>query len=164
VRQDKLREVKAGHDGTWVAHPGLVPVAKEIFDKYMPEPNQISRKTRIDAAASGTVQAQDLLAVPQGDITEAGLRWNIDVGCNICIRGWAGIGLRSDLQPDGRRRDRRNLPRPGVAVGEARRALQRRQTGHGWHGEGDHPSEGGGVGQARATMKSCGRRPKSSKS
>ena len=41
VRRDKLREVQAGHDGTWVAHPGLVPVAKEIFDKYMPEPNQI---------------------------------------------------------------------------------------------------------------------------
>ena len=42
MRQDKLREVKAGHDGTWVAHPGLVPVAKEIFDKHMPQPNQIS--------------------------------------------------------------------------------------------------------------------------
>src|SRR5271166_5767798 len=42
VRQDKIREVHAGHDGTWVAHPGLVSVAKEIFDKYMPEPNRIS--------------------------------------------------------------------------------------------------------------------------
>ncbi len=44
VRQDKLREVKAGHDGTWVAHPGLVPVAKEIFDDYMKQPNQIAAK------------------------------------------------------------------------------------------------------------------------
>src|SRR5579864_6184087 len=44
VRQDKLREVKAGHDGTWVAHPGLVPLAKEIFDQYMKEPNQISKR------------------------------------------------------------------------------------------------------------------------
>src|SRR5579864_1338518 len=44
VRQDKLREVKAGHDGTWVAHPGLVPVAKEIFDRYMPQANQIAVK------------------------------------------------------------------------------------------------------------------------
>ena len=44
VRQDKLREVRAGHDGTWVAHPGLVPVAKEIFDTYMKTPNQISRR------------------------------------------------------------------------------------------------------------------------
>ncbi len=40
VRQDKLREVRAGHDGTWVAHPGLVPIAKGIFDQYMPQPNQ----------------------------------------------------------------------------------------------------------------------------
>jgi len=82
VRHDKLREVKAGHDGTWVAHPGLVPVAKEIFDKYMPEPNQISAKR-----ASWTVQAKDLLEVPTGDITEAGLRWNIDVGSQY-LHSW----------------------------------------------------------------------------
>ena len=44
VRQDKLREVKAGHDGTWVAHPGLVPVAKAVFDEYMPSANQIARR------------------------------------------------------------------------------------------------------------------------
>src|SRR5438270_6554809 len=43
VRKDKLREVMAGHDGTWVAHPGLVPIAKEIFDQYMPGPNQLGR-------------------------------------------------------------------------------------------------------------------------
>ena len=42
VRQDKLREVRAGHDGTWVAHPALVRVAKEVFDQYMPQANQIS--------------------------------------------------------------------------------------------------------------------------
>ncbi len=47
VRQDKLREVKAGHDGTWVAHPGLVPVAKQVFDEHMPAPNQISNKRRM---------------------------------------------------------------------------------------------------------------------
>src|ERR1035438_8793920 len=75
VRHDKLREVKAGHDGTWVAHPGLVPVAKEIFDKYMPEPNQIA-KPRKDRPIS----AKDLIEVPKGEITEKGLRWNIDVG------------------------------------------------------------------------------------
>jgi len=75
VRQDKLREVKAGHDGTWVAHPGLVGVAKEIFDQYMPEPNQIA-KPRTDR----TITAKDLLEVPKGEITEKGLRWNIDVG------------------------------------------------------------------------------------
>jgi len=75
VRKDKLREVKAGHDGTWVAHPGLVPIAKEIFDEYMPEPNQIA-KPRADR----TITARDLLEVPSGEITEKGLRWNIDVG------------------------------------------------------------------------------------
>jgi len=82
VRQDKLREVHAGHDGTWVAHPGLVPVAKEIFDKYMPQPNQIgmTRNHR-------TITAQDLLTVPEGSITEQGLRWNIDVGLQY-IRSW----------------------------------------------------------------------------
>src|SRR5208282_33253 len=82
VRRDKLREVKAGHDGTWVAHPGLVAVAKEIFDKYMPEPNQIS-KPRVHR----TVEARDLLEVPKGDITEAGLRWNIDVGLQY-LHSW----------------------------------------------------------------------------
>jgi malate synthase len=75
VRKDKLREVQAGHDGTWVAHPGLVPIAKEMFDKYMPEANQIA-KPRTDRPVS----AQDLLEVPKGEITEKGLRWNIDVG------------------------------------------------------------------------------------
>ncbi len=87
VRRDKLREVKAGHDGTWVAHPGLVPVAKEIFDTYMPEPNQISPKQESMRQPSRPVQAQDLLAVPQGDITEAGLRWNIDVGLQY-LHSW----------------------------------------------------------------------------
>jgi malate synthase len=75
VRKDKLREVQAGHDGTWVAHPGLVPIGKEIFDKYMPEANQIA-KPRTDRPVS----ARDLLEVPKGEITEKGLRWNIDVG------------------------------------------------------------------------------------
>ena len=84
VRRDKLREVHAGHDGTWVAHPGLVPVAKEIFDKYMPEPNQISSHKK---SSGRTVLAEDLLAVPKGDITEAGLRWNIDVGLQY-LHSW----------------------------------------------------------------------------
>ena len=75
VRKDKLREVQAGHDGTWVAHPGLVPIAKDIFDKYMPEPNQIAKPR-----TNRPVTAKDLLEVPKGEITEKGLRWNIDVG------------------------------------------------------------------------------------
>ena len=95
VRRDKVREVKAGHDGTWVAHPGLVPVAKEIFDKYMPEPNQISldeesiQGSHVSKTArrGAPVTAQDLLAVPKGDITEEGLRWNIDVGLQY-LHSW----------------------------------------------------------------------------
>jgi len=86
VRQDKLREVRAGHDGTWVAHPGLVPVAKEIFDAYMPGPNQLQHRPHIQ------VTAADLLAVPDGDITEAGLRWNIDVGIQYLEAWMRGIG------------------------------------------------------------------------
>jgi malate synthase len=87
VRQDKLREVKAGHDGTWVAHPGLVPIAKEIFDQYMKEPNQISKKSAIVQ-----VTAKDLLAVPEGTITEKGLRWNIDVGLQYLEAWLRGVG------------------------------------------------------------------------
>src|ERR1019366_6399728 len=60
VRQDKMREVMAGHDGTWVAHPALVPVAREVFDQHMKSPNQISVK-RQDVH----VTAADLLAVPE---------------------------------------------------------------------------------------------------
>ena len=61
VRQDKLREVQAGHDGTWVAHPGLVPVAKEIFDAHM------KSRTRLIARCSDVhVTAKDLLAVDRG--------------------------------------------------------------------------------------------------
>lgn len=75
VRADKAREVAAGHDGTWVAHPGLVPVAKEIFDRSMPGPHQIHRR-REDV---NTISAEDLLVIPEGTITESGLRTNINV-------------------------------------------------------------------------------------
>ncbi len=82
VRQDKLREVNAGHDGTWVAHPGLVPIAKEIFDAHMPAPNQIQRQPD-----DVHITAADLLAVPVGDITEEGLKVNIDVGIQY-LESW----------------------------------------------------------------------------
>ena len=82
VRLDKLREVKAGHDGTWVAHPGLVPIAKQIFDEHMKTPNQIHVK-REDVH----ITPADLLSVPQGDITEKGLRMNIDVGIQY-LESW----------------------------------------------------------------------------
>jgi malate synthase len=87
VRQDKLREVRAGHDGTWVAHPGLVPIAKEIFDQHMKGANQISSKRK-----EVHVTSKDLLAVPDGDITEEGLRWNIDVGLQYLEAWLRGVG------------------------------------------------------------------------
>jgi malate synthase len=82
VRADKEREAKAGHDGTWVAHPDLVPVAQEIFDKVMPQPNQLDRK-REDV----TVGQKELLEVHEGTRTEAGLRENIRVGVQY-IEAW----------------------------------------------------------------------------
>src|SRR5258708_9739375 len=75
VRADKLREVRAGHAGTWVAHPGLVSIAMEVFDEHMPRPNQIDRR-RDDVSVS----AADLLQVPPGAITDKGLRQNRTVG------------------------------------------------------------------------------------
>jgi malate synthase len=87
VRQDKQREALAGHDGTWVAHPGLVPLARQVFDTYMQEPNQISRR-RDDVK----VTAEDLLQVPDGTITEDGLRWNIDVGLQYLATWLDGNG------------------------------------------------------------------------
>jgi malate synthase len=87
VRQDKLREVLAGHDGTWVAHPGLVPIAKQIFDEHMKGPNQIERKRE-----EVHVTAKDLLEVPKGSITEEGLRRNVDIGIQYLEAWLRGIG------------------------------------------------------------------------
>ncbi|HET8648682.1 MAG TPA: malate synthase A [Gemmatimonadales bacterium] len=84
VAADKEREASAGHDGTWVAHPALVPVAREVFDRLMPTPNQISRQ-RDDVQVS----AADLLQVPEGPITEAGMRQNITVGIRY-LAAWLG--------------------------------------------------------------------------
>ena len=82
VRADKLREAADGHDGTWVAHPGLVEIAKTIFDQQMPQANQIARK-RQDVH----VTAADLLAVPHGAVTEAGLRQDLNVGIGY-LEAW----------------------------------------------------------------------------
>jgi malate synthase len=84
VRADKQREVASGHDGTWVAHPGLVPVAREIFDAHMKGKNQIDN-LRSDVE----VTEADLLAVPGGTRTEEGLRHNIRVGVQY-IEAWLG--------------------------------------------------------------------------
>ncbi len=87
VRADKLREVKDGHDGTWVAHPALVPIAREVFDAQMSGPNQLD-KLREDVS----VRAEDLLRVPEGTRTESALRHNIRVGVQY-IESWLrGLG------------------------------------------------------------------------
>ena len=88
VRKDKLREVTAGHDGTWVAHPGLVSVAMDVFNKGMPEPNQVARV----ADPSKPVTASDLLVIPEGKITEKGLVRNIEISL-IYLESWLrGLG------------------------------------------------------------------------
>nr|WP_315026997.1 malate synthase A [uncultured Chryseobacterium sp.] len=86
VRNDKEREVKNGHDGTWVAHPALVSVAKEVFDLQMPAKNQIDRKIEYH------IKESELLEIPKGDITEKGVRKNINVGI-LYLESWLmGVG------------------------------------------------------------------------
>jgi malate synthase len=87
VRADKKREAGDGHDGTWVAHPGLVPIAKAEFDAVMKEPNQIARK-RQDVH----VTPADLITMPAGPKTEAGLRQNVAVGIGYVEAWLRGIG------------------------------------------------------------------------
>lgn len=87
VRADKEREASDGHDGTWVAHPGLVPIATEIFDRLMPGPNQIDKKIE-----DFRITPRDLLEVPRGRITEAGLRKNIAVGLGYLEAWFRGTG------------------------------------------------------------------------
>lgn len=82
VKADKEREVREGHDGTWVAHPDLVPVAAEVFERMMPQANQLDN-LRADVA----VKAEDLLKVHEGTRTEEGLRENIRVGVQY-IEAW----------------------------------------------------------------------------
>ncbi len=88
VLADKEREATDGHDGTWVAHPGLVPIALEAFDKHMPGPNQIDRK-REDV----NITAADLLQFePRGPITESGLRMNINIAIQYLGSWLGGVG------------------------------------------------------------------------
>ncbi|GAA3999203.1 malate synthase A [Deinococcus rubellus] len=83
VRRDKEREARNGHDGTWVAHPGMVALATEVFDEFMPTPNQIDSGKQMDFK----VGAADLLQVPAGQISEDGLRLNINVALQY-LRAW----------------------------------------------------------------------------
>jgi len=85
VRRDKLREARLGHDGTWVAHPGLIPVAQKAFDEHMSpqEKNQIKKKPRDDVR----VTEADLIAIPKQEISDAGVRGNIRV-CVLYLEPW----------------------------------------------------------------------------
>ena len=87
VRDDKEREANAGHDGTWIAHPGLADIALQAFDAVMPGPNQLDVK-REDVSIS----AADLLKVPAGKITDEGLRHNIRVGIQYVEAWLEGLG------------------------------------------------------------------------
>ncbi|KAG6386779.1 hypothetical protein SASPL_151953 [Salvia splendens] len=90
VRKDKLREVLAGHDGTWAAHPGLIPAIAEVFDAHMGGgPNQIYSAKREDAAG---VQAEDLLQTPRGVRSMEGLRLNTRVGIQYVAAWLTGSG------------------------------------------------------------------------
>ncbi|MCI0401720.1 MAG: malate synthase A [Gammaproteobacteria bacterium] len=84
IRTDKLREVKDGHDGTWIGHPAMVPIAMEVFDEHMPTPNQIHR-LRDDVQVS----APDLLQVPEGTITMQGLEHNVSATLRY-TEAWLG--------------------------------------------------------------------------
>lgn len=87
VKLDKEREASWGHDGTWVAHPGLIPIAMEVFNRLMPTPNQ-TNNVREDVK----VVAADLVKIPEGTITEAGIRMNINVSIQYMAAWLDGNG------------------------------------------------------------------------
>lgn len=82
VKKDKLREATNGHDGTWVAHPALISVAREVFDNIMPQDNQIKVSQKNE-----TFSDQDLIELPEGYIDETGIRKNINVGI-LYLESW----------------------------------------------------------------------------
>ncbi len=153
VRADKEREAKAGHDGTWVAHPDLVPVAMEVFDRLMPEPNQLG-KLREDVG----VGQKELLEVHDGTRTEAGVRENIRVGVQY-IEAWLrGPRRRAALQSDGGCGHCRDQPLADLAAAPF-------QCGAGRRSEGDARAfrqvlrRGDGAGERRDRRRQLCRRP-----
>ena len=122
VREDKVREVKAGHDGTWVAHPGLVSVAKDIFDEYMKGPNQIDVK-RNDVHVTG----QGFAGHPQGNHHGAGAEVEHRRGhCSTWRRGSRGNGCVPiyNLMEDAATAE--ISPHADLAMGQARRQARYR--------------------------------------
>jgi len=115
VKADKLREVKVGHDGTWVAHPDLAGIAMDVFNAYMPTPNQLFVR-RDDVHIS----AKDLLNthIPGGKITEKGIKENIDVGLLYCEAWLRGIGCVpiNNLMEDAATAEISVYPAPGSYI------------------------------------------------
>ena len=118
--EDKRREVTDGHDGTWVAHPGLSTCRLGEFDEHMDTPNQIHRK-REDVQ----VTAADLLEVPNGTITEEGLRMNCSVGVQYIASWLTGKWSSTYQSPDGRCCNCGNFPYTSMAMDSP----SRRKTG-----------------------------------
>ncbi|MCR6108474.1 malate synthase A [Salipaludibacillus agaradhaerens] len=87
IREDKEREVKDGHDGTWIAHPGMIQTALDVFNEHMPTANQIHRK-REDV----TINGEDLLDMPNGTITEGGVRTNVSASIRYLASWLSGRG------------------------------------------------------------------------
>ena len=120
VRADKLREVGEGHDGTWVAHPGMVGLAKKVFDEGMPGPNQLDRlREDVSVERGGAARAAVRHAHRHRAPSQHPRRHPVSRG----VAGRAGRG--ADLQPDGRRRHRGNLADADLAVAEASRDARR---------------------------------------
>ena len=95
VKADKEREANLGHDGTWVAHPGLVPVAKEVFDRLMPGPNQL------DKSPAGTVTAEELTTPNGGPKSKQGLAMNVNVAIGYIaawLRGQGAVPLHNMME------------------------------------------------------------------
>ena len=129
MREDKEREASQGYDGTWVAHPDLVPVALEIFDRVLGDrPNQLD--VLRDDVHTAPPSCSTSPRTP-GEITEAGLRNDVSVGIQYLAAWLQRLGRGRDLQPDGGRRDLGDLTLAGLAVAASRQGLaRRRRAGH----------------------------------
>ena len=128
VRADKERESTDGFDGTWVAHPDLVNVARDIFEKNLNGARNQRERLREDVEVS----AGELVALDEsgGTVSEAGVRANISVALQY-INSWLnGVGAAGDQQPDGRRGDGGDFARPDLAVDPARSGTRRWSLGH----------------------------------
>ena len=144
VRADKEREVRDGYDGTWVAHPDLVPVAKEVFDRMMPEKNQLGRVRAACARAARRSPEDSRRHQDRGGLPPQHPRRR------AIHRGLAARARRgADLQSDGGRRDRGDFARADLAVDQVRGRARRRHRRdaeilRARAGRGDGAREGGG--------------------